>query len=141
MSWTISRRLMDRLLAEAKAAGPAEICGILLGREGSIAAALPAPNLAPDPAAGFALHPATQFEAARRAREAGLSVIGCYHSHPGGLGTPSPSDAEAAIEPERCWLILAGGEARLWRSRAGGSWWGAFEPVELKVADTPALQP
>ncbi len=135
MNCAISRALAERLRGEAKAMENREICGLLLGSEGRIAAAVAIANIAADPGRRFALDPAGHLRASRAARAAGIRVIGCYHSHPGGDVSPSPEDAAQVDEQGRYWLILAGGRQRLWRSRAGGPLLAAFEPVELEIED------
>jgi proteasome lid subunit RPN8/RPN11 len=100
--------LRTQILAEARAAAPRECCGLVLGRrrhDTAVAAALhPARNLAAD-ADRFLIDPADHFAAMHAAREAGVSVIGCYHSHPGGTARPSARDQEGAGEENFLWLI------------------------------------
>src|SRR6185436_2468429 len=45
----VARRALDEMIAAARAAEPAECCGVLLGTPGSIAEAAPTRNLAGDP--------------------------------------------------------------------------------------------
>ena len=138
MKCRISRLLLDRFAAEA-AADPREICGLLLGSGfavgGAIGDALALPNVAPEPARGFAIAPPDQFAAARYARAAGLAVIGCYHSHPSGSLAPSAADAAQAAQDGFYWLIVHGARRRLWISRAGGKYAGRFDPVGLQIIE------
>jgi proteasome lid subunit RPN8/RPN11 len=127
------RDLIERLHREAKAAGDREICGLLLGMDGRIEAALPLANAAEDPRRHFLLDPSGHLRASREARQVGLRILGCYHSHPSGDPSPSPADAAGAGEQGVHWLILAGGGERLWRSRAGGAVHRGFDPVELRI--------
>jgi len=130
MTVTISRVLLDTLLAEAGASPDVEICGLLLGCEARIAAALPAANIAADPARRFEIDPRVLFAAHRSARAGGPQVIGHYHSHPSGRPEPSACDAAAALSNEY-WLILSGGTARLFRAVTEGPIAGRFDPVDL----------
>jgi proteasome lid subunit RPN8/RPN11 len=139
MKCAISRPLIERLRSEAEAAGNREICGLLLGAEGRIQAAVAIPNIAADPERRFALEPAAHLRASREARAAGLRVVGHYHSHPGGDAAPSPADAAQAGEQGLHWLILAAGRQSLWRSRAGGALLSAFDAVELEIAAVRTL--
>jgi proteasome lid subunit RPN8/RPN11 len=134
MNWAISRGVLQRVLAEARAAHPQETCGLLLGAPGRIEEVAAIANAAADPRRGFELEPAAQLRASRAARGAGWSVLGHYHSHPGGDPAPSASDAARADEQGRLWLILGGGAARLWVSRRGGAVLGRFDPVPLAAA-------
>jgi proteasome lid subunit RPN8/RPN11 len=105
---SLPESLRAQILAEARAATPRECCGLVLGRcqgDTAVAAALhPARNLAAD-ADRFQIDPADHFAAMRAARAAGVSVIGCYHSHPRGAARPSVRDLEGAGEENFLWLI------------------------------------
>ena len=94
------------------------------------------PNVAPDPATRFEIDPAALFAGLRAERAGGPRILGHYHSHPNGAPTPSARDAAMASQPGRLWLIVAAGEARMWRERPGGAMHGAFAPVELVVDET-----
>jgi len=113
--------------AEADASPRYEVCGLLLGRPGLIECAVPAANVAPDPSRWFELDPRALIGALRAERSGGPCVLGHYHSHPSGNAEPSSRDV-AAAEPGRLWLILGGGEARLWRAGATG-----FQPVLMEL--------
>lgn len=130
MTVQISRALIEALLAEAAASPTLEICGLLLGQRDRIEAILPAANVATDPARRFEIDPRVLFAANRAARAGGPEVVGHYHSHPNGRAEPSPCDAAAAVASE-LWLILSGGEARLFRAVPAGPVAGRFEPVGL----------
>jgi proteasome lid subunit RPN8/RPN11 len=129
MRVTISSGLIDQILAHAAAEPGREVCGLLFGGDSHIDAALPTANVASDPACHFEVDPQALFAAIRAERGGGARLVGHYHSHPSGLPAPSARDA-ADAEPGRLWLIVAGGEARLWRSVAGG----AFVPIALERA-------
>ena len=97
-----------QIVAAARHAAPRECCGLVLGRlsgEDAVATALhPARNLAAQ-SDRFEIDPADQFAAARAARAAGQTVIGCYHSHPNGMARPSADDLAGAGEENFFWLI------------------------------------
>jgi proteasome lid subunit RPN8/RPN11 len=115
-------------LAEAAASPDLEVCGLLLGRPGRIDRAVPAANVAADPSRWFEVDPVLLFRLLRAERGGGPALLGHYHSHPSGSLDPSPRDA-AAAEPGRLWLILAAGQARLWRAGAGGFQSILMEPM------------
>jgi proteasome lid subunit RPN8/RPN11 len=108
MKLALPEGLRARIVAEARAAAPRECCGLVLGHRRSDAAAAtalhPARNLA-QTMDRFAIDPADQFSAQRAARAARVSVIGCYHSHPGGAARPSAADLAGAGEEGFLWLI------------------------------------
>ena len=107
---------------QARAAQPAECCGVLIGAGTTIEAAVPARNLAESPTR-FLIDPQDHIAARRTARERGLDVVGFYHSHPGTAAWPSPTDVAEATYLESVHLIvsLAGetAEARLFRIGEG----------------------
>ncbi|WP_419825263.1 Mov34/MPN/PAD-1 family protein [Sphingomonas sp.] len=144
MAVAISSAVLARLHALAAASPEAEICGLLLGAAPErIDAAPAAVNVADAPATRFELDPATLFAALRGERAGRARVLGHYHSHPSGTPDPSPCDAASADGAGGLWLILAAGEARLWRAVAGGPLHGAFAPVTLvvePVAETSATR-
>jgi proteasome lid subunit RPN8/RPN11 len=102
--------LRARIAAEARAAFPRECCGLIEGIWNGDAAAVlalhPASNLATQPDR-FEIDPETQFAALKAARDAGHALIGCYHSHPGGIAAPSARDLAGASEEDFLWLIAA----------------------------------
>ncbi|KQS01406.1 hypothetical protein ASG11_17165 [Sphingomonas sp. Leaf357] len=129
MAWEISSTLVARLLDEAAASPWVEVCGLLFGTGGRIAAAEACANVAVEPARRFEIDPAALFAAHRRARAGDAQVIGCYHSHTSGDPVPSATDAESAMGDGAIWVILGRGEARAWRTVERGR----FEAVVLSV--------
>ena len=105
--------LADSIRGQARAASPAECCGLIEGiRKGvnfRVTALHPARNLSAD-AHRFEIDPPDQFAAQRAARARGAEIIGCYHSHPDGSAEPSAADLAGAGEENFLWLI-AGGES------------------------------
>lgn len=127
MAVAIARSLLADLLARAAATPAMEVCGLLFGSDTQIEGAVAAANVADEPSRRFEIDPAALFAALRAERAGGPRLIGHYHSHPNGATSPSPCDV-AAAEPGRLWLILAGGEAGLWRATAAG-----FNAVEMVI--------
>jgi proteasome lid subunit RPN8/RPN11 len=119
MRVAIATGLIEQCCALADASRHEEVCGLLLGDGERIDAILPAANVAEDPRTAFEVDPAVLLAAHRAARLGGPQIVGCYHSHPNGSATPSPADAAAAV-PGQYWLILAGGQARLYRAGKDG---------------------
>ncbi|WP_336972115.1 M67 family metallopeptidase [Sphingobium aromaticiconvertens] len=130
MDVRISRTLLEEILVAA-AGQRQEICGLLLGGEGRIDAILPAANVAADPARHFELDPAVLLGAHRAARAGGPRIVGHYHSHPSGHSVPSATDAACAVPDGSLWLIVGGGEGRLWRAASEGDGGVRFDAVEL----------
>ena len=114
-----------------------EVCGLLLGRPGTIEAVVPTANVAADRARSFEIDPAALLAAHRGARRGGAAIVGCYHSHPGGDATPSLRDATDAAADGAIWLIVAGPAVRGWRAVASGAVRERFDPVELVALAPP----
>ena len=114
---------------EAARAFPYECCGLLLGTE-RIELALPAANVAPNPARHFEIDPAALIAAHRAARCGGPPVIGYYHSHPTGDARPSATDHGQAAHDGKIWAIVGGGDVTFWRDGETG-----FEPLPTRVVD------
>lgn len=103
------------MLAEAAAAPGREVCGLLFGIESAAVTAIqPCANVASCPADTFEIDPASLIAAHKAQRSGGPTLVGCYHSHPNGAGTPSLRDGEAADDVQKLWLIVAGNRIRAW---------------------------
>jgi proteasome lid subunit RPN8/RPN11 len=104
--------IQAEIVRQALAALPRECCGLLEGlRDGggfAVTALRAVPNLATQ-ADRFELDPAAHLRVLREARLGGRTIIGCYHSHPGGDTAPSPRDLAGAGETDFLWLIAAPG--------------------------------
>ncbi len=118
----LSRAQLAQVRAHARAAAPAECCGLLIGRDaagGRVVARLePVPNAAHD---AYAIPPAVYAAAERAARRDGAGVCGVYHSHPAGSPLPSPRDREAAWPGLDYLIVGADGAVRAWRLAHGGA--------------------
>lgn len=130
MAVTIASKLVAQIVAEANASPQREICGLLTER-----GVLSCRNVSPQPETRFEIDPAALIAALRAERAGGERVIGCYHSHPGGIAEPSVRDAADAAPNGWLWLIVgAGGTVRAWRAVEKGAVHGRFDPVALHVA-------
>jgi proteasome lid subunit RPN8/RPN11 len=117
--------VVDAMRAHAERAYPDECCGAVVGEEDGaerrVLDAWPLPNAAPAPQRRFVVAPADYRVAERRARDAGLRLLGFYHSHPDAPAQPSTVDLASAF-PHLTYVIISveGGEARettAWRLR------------------------
>ena len=120
--------LVGEILARA-AGSPHEVCGLLLGSDEQVADVLHCSNVAAAPEREFEIAPAQLIAALRAARSGAAEVVGCYHSHPGGVPEPSARDAADAAPSGWLWLIVGGDEAKLWRAVPAGARHGRFDPV------------
>jgi proteasome lid subunit RPN8/RPN11 len=117
-------------VAHARETAPRECCGLLLGRGDEIVEAVPARNVADDPATRFLIDPADHFAALRTARARRLDVVGFYHSHPASPPEPSPRDVAEFSYPDHLYAIVSlqtePAEIRLFRFVDGN-----FRPLAL----------
>ena len=97
---------LEAVIAHARAAQPAECCGMLLGTGHSIDEAVRANNTAVS-STRFLIDPKDHIQARRDARSRGLEVIGFYHSHPHSSARPSPTDVAEATYLEAVYLIVS----------------------------------
>ena len=77
---------------------PDEACGMLGGREGRVEKIYPMTNSKPGPDY-YEMDPEEQFRVMKDIREAGLELIGLFHSHPTGQAYPSGVDVAQAYWP------------------------------------------
>ena len=102
MSAEIAAQIVDHALSGY----PAEVCGLVAGRNGVATAVYPGRNISPTPAVAYELDHDTlaqmiDFE------DAGLELAAIYHSHPRGPETPSPTDIAHAFYPDSVYLIVS----------------------------------
>jgi desampylase len=116
----ISRSALAQMMDWAERSPAAEVCGLLLGAPDRISTAVPALNVADDPARRFEIDPAVLIAAHRGARAGGPAVIGSWHSHPSGSAEPSACDAALAAADGSLWLILAPPHWAIWRAGTKG---------------------
>ncbi len=98
----LTASLLHQLEQHSRAAYPSEGCGVLIGAavEGGkrVHRLLPVENASPlaEQYHRYVISPPVMIAAERKARAAGLAVIGFYHSHPEGQARPSDFDREHA---------------------------------------------
>lgn len=138
------------VLDHAREGLPREVCGVLAGRRGDsdgetdedrrdrVERAIRTRNAAADPRRAYEIEPVELHGVLTDVEDAGLDVVGFYHSHPTGAAAPSPTDRAAATWDDHLYVVVApadgaggaggaGGTVRAWRW-SGDSF--AEEPVE-----------
>ena len=110
MKLALPRAFRIEIEHAARTAYPRECCGLLEGirdeRQAQVLALHPARNNAARNDR-FEIDPGDHIAALKAARSNGRAIIGCYHSHPGGTASPSPTDRAGAGEENFLWLIAA----------------------------------
>jgi proteasome lid subunit RPN8/RPN11 len=91
----------------ALAAPGEEVCGLVGGRAGAPVRFYPVDNRAADRTTRFLMDPEQQIEAMRGMREAGLDLVGIFHSHPDTAAEPSSVDLEMAAYPGVIYFIAS----------------------------------
>jgi proteasome lid subunit RPN8/RPN11 len=137
----LARHALAALHEHLLAAYPEEGCGLLLGRdlaaERRVEEAVGVENVGEGARRQrYTIDPERFLEIEKRARSAGLEVIGFFHSHPDHPATPSDFDREGAW-PYYSYVIASVspnhvGEIRSWRLREDGS---GFDAEELIVVE------
>lgn len=102
----IKKEILERLKKSVSQNPQQECCGLLAGCDGVIARDFAAANALAS-AAEYEVAPKELFQHLREIREAGLELMGIYHSHPNGDNKPSPRDIERAYYPDVAYFILS----------------------------------
>jgi desampylase len=133
----ISKDLREQIAEQARRAYPNECCGLIEGsREFENVRAIaihPTRNVADGPDR-FEIDPAEHIRLLRAAREAGNTIIGCYHSHPNGSAGPSAADKANASDEDFVWVIAAVGPDEKPRLASFVYTGGGFAPIRLARA-------
>jgi [CysO sulfur-carrier protein]-S-L-cysteine hydrolase len=110
----IPAAVRDEVIAHARAGLPNEACGILAGRDGHVERFFPAEADEPSPYY-YRISSADQIRIMNAIEDAGLDMVGIYHSHVSSPAYPSRTDTEQAFWPDAVYVIasLAGGGAEL----------------------------
>jgi proteasome lid subunit RPN8/RPN11 len=143
--------LREAMIDHVREGAPEEVVGVLAGQRGAdsdgptgseggtvaetsvIERRYPAENAVATPETRYEIAPAEEFALLERVDDAGLDVVGFYHSHPRGPSAPSGTDARLAAWPGYSYVVvsLAGGEPTV------GSWrWTGetFQRETIEVA-------
>jgi proteasome lid subunit RPN8/RPN11 len=103
----LRRALAEEMFAHARAASPEECCGLVGGVESDAASVYPLRNVAREPSKSYEAAPTELFDAQRRMRERGQSLVGIYHSHPRAHDPkPSATDVRLAFYPAAVYFII-----------------------------------
>ena len=134
---TLSREHVEEMLAHARAASPAECCGLVGGSGARALSVYRLRNAARYPLVGYEAAPEELFAAQRAMRERGEELSAIYHSHPRSVEpVPSETDIRLAYYPSAIYFIIGLGDGsetlRAFRISERDAAW---EQVEYSVAD------
>jgi proteasome lid subunit RPN8/RPN11 len=96
----------DQVVAHARAGLPNEACGILAGVDGRVERFFPAESDEPSPYY-YRIESRDQIRIMNEIDEAGLDLVGIYHSHTSSPAFPSRTDAEQAFWPDAVYVIVS----------------------------------
>jgi [CysO sulfur-carrier protein]-S-L-cysteine hydrolase len=96
----------DELVAHARAGLPNEACGILAGVDGRVERFFPAQADEPSPYY-YRIESRDQIRIMNAIEDAGLDMLGIYHSHTSSPAYPSRTDAEQAFWPDAVYVIVS----------------------------------
>ena len=125
----IPEPLRGELETLARDGYPYEACGVLVGaaaaREVRVQRVVPARNLNEERARDrYLMDPEAVMQADQAAREAGLDIVGFWHTHPDHPALPSETDRKAAWEGYSYVIVSVSGgkveDLRSWRLNGAG---------------------
>ncbi|OHE32264.1 MAG: hypothetical protein A3J94_07040 [Syntrophus sp. RIFOXYC2_FULL_54_9] len=128
----IPGHISQRMIDQARAGAPLEVCGILGGKGNIVSAIHPMTNI--DASHNhFMMDPHEQFSVVKALRSQELEMLAVYHSHPATPARPSAEDIRLARTPDISYVIVSlvdssAPELRSFRISGGG-----VEPEELKI--------
>jgi proteasome lid subunit RPN8/RPN11 len=102
----IPAALRDEIIAHARDGLPNEACGILAGRDGRVERFFPAESDEPSPYY-YRIEARDQIRIMNAIDDAGLDLVGIYHSHTSSPAYPSRTDAEQAFWPDAVYVIVS----------------------------------
>ena len=95
----IPRALAERIEEQARKGYPFEVCGVLLGDDGTVRDVVPVVNReAESPRVRYQIAPEDLIRIQRDARDAGREIVGYCHSHPDHPARPSETDRRVAAD-------------------------------------------
>jgi len=102
----IPAAVRDEIVAHARAGLPNEACGILAGVDGRVERFFPTESDEPSPYY-YRIESRDQIRIMNEIDEAGLDLVGIYHSHTSSPAFPSRTDAEQAFWPDAVYVIVS----------------------------------
>jgi len=135
---TLRTSHVGQIFAYARAADPAECCGLIGGgEEGHAKSVYPLSNVAFNCEVAYEAAPKELFASQRQMRERGEQLLAIYHSHPRSPDpTPSDTDVRLAYYPSAIYFIIGlGGAEPTMRGFRISEREQRWEQVEYEIAD------
>ncbi|MHB8138138.1 MAG: M67 family metallopeptidase [Smithellaceae bacterium] len=102
----IAQNIIEQIIAHARHEAPIEACGYLVGIDDRLTTFYEMKNI-DGREDHFSFDPQEQFIVHKKARQAGLKIIGVYHSHPVTPARPSMEDITLAYDPASLNVIIS----------------------------------
>ena len=96
----------EALIEQARGEAPNECCGLLAGRDGRVERVYPGTNIDHSPYT-YLMDPKEQLAAFKEMEDAGLDLVGIYHSHTHTPAYPSRTDVAKAFYPDTLYVIVS----------------------------------
>lgn len=106
MTLSLPRTFADAIVVQARSEHPNEACGLLAGTNSTATKIIPMTNAERSPVI-YRIDPREQLRAFNEIEEAGLELVGIYHSHTRSPAYPSDTDVRQAFYPEAAYLIVS----------------------------------
>lgn len=106
MILALSPEQYDEIVAHAREDFPNECCGLLAGRAGQVLRVLRGRNADESPYT-YRLDDRQLFQFHKEMDQAGLDLVGIYHSHTASDAVPSRTDIARAFYPEALYIIIS----------------------------------
>ncbi|MDQ1708391.1 MAG: [CysO sulfur-carrier protein]-S-L-cysteine hydrolase [Pyrinomonadaceae bacterium] len=135
---TLRSSQRDQIFAYARAAAPAECCGLIGGNlNGHATTIYSLRNTAADRIVSYEAAPEDLFAAQRQMRECGEELLAIYHSHPRAVEpAPSETDVRLAYYPQALYFIVGlAGPRPVMRAFRISEREERWEAVEYEIAD------
>ena len=97
---------VKEIILHCQEESPNEACGILAGKARNVSKVYRMTN-ADKSAETYLMDPKEQLRTMKEIRNAGLEMVGIYHSHPHSKAYPSAHDVELALYPEASYVIVS----------------------------------
>ena len=102
----LSEKQAESIVRKALEVVPDEVCGLLAGHGQKVCKVIPISNVSDDPRRHYAMDNMELAQCLPELSDAGLDVVGFYHSHPKSEPIPSQEDIKDARWPDAIYLIV-----------------------------------
>lgn len=106
MAFKLPNDFAQQIIEQARGEHPNEACGLLAGTDSGVTRLFRMTNAERSPVI-YRMEPSEQLKVFNAIEEAGLDLVGIYHSHTRSPAYPSSTDVSLAYYPEAIYLIVS----------------------------------